>query len=71
MIANGKRVDSSEQGCGGEVHPRPVSGEEPEGGPQADSREQMIDVHASAVNPTALVLHALVGAQATATQAAM
>jgi hypothetical protein len=29
-----------------------------------------IDVHASAVNPTALVLHGLAGAQTTATQAA-
>jgi hypothetical protein len=32
--------------------------------------KRMIDVHASAVNPTGLVLHALVGAQTTATQAA-
>jgi hypothetical protein len=30
----------------------------------------MIDVQASAVNPTALVLHSLVGAHTTATQAA-
>jgi hypothetical protein len=30
----------------------------------------MIDVHARAVNPTALVLQALVGAQTTAIQAA-
>ena len=54
--------------------PRYIHGRYPGKNRSVDRRpipvNKMIDVHASAVNPTALVLHALVGAQTTATQAA-
>ena len=32
-------MDRCEEGCGTEVHPRPIAGEEAKRGPQADSRE--------------------------------